>query len=278
MTRHSMTRHSMTRHSMTRHSMMMSCRAGAAAMAAGPTRWMARARRLGFGVVATLAIAGSAGQAADERFEVASIKAVRPTLADTVAALQQRDVARAKAAFAAYDSAWNGIEVYINTRSKEIYTVLEIDYQRKIAKALDAATPDMAALLADAQTMLAKYDEAIGLVSKAAPLNPLYDDVARLRMVRAHLREVIPALKAGDVAKARKSFEAFDSSWDSIEDLVKARSDDNYVAIEKGMIEIEQALMPEKPDAAKVTALVNDVMAKYNASLAEVVKEARSRP
>jgi len=96
--------------------------------------------------------------------------------------------------------------------------------------------------------------------------------------VRALLREVIPALKAGDVAQARKSFEAFDSSWDSIEDLVKARSDDNYVAIEKGMIEIEQALMPEKPDAAKVTALVNDVMAKYNASLAEVVKEARSRP
>jgi hypothetical protein len=159
-----------------------------------------------------------------------------------------------------------------------MYNLLELDYQRKIAKALDAATPDTAALLADAQTMLAKYDETIGLVSKAAPLNPLYDDVARLRMVRAHLREVIPALKAGDLAAARKSFEAFDNSWDSIEDLVKARSDDNYVAIEKGMIEIEQALMPEKPDAAKVTALVNDVMAKYNASLAEVVKEARSRP
>ena len=136
---------------MTRHSMMMPCRTGAAAFAVCPARWMARARRLGFGVVAILAIAGSAGQAADERFEVASIKAVRPTLVDTVAALQQRDVARAKAAFAAYDSAWNGIEVYINTRNKEMYNVLELDYQRKIAKALDAATPDTAALLADAQ-------------------------------------------------------------------------------------------------------------------------------
>ena len=48
------------------------------------------------------------------------------------------------------------------------------------------------------------------MVAKAAPLNPLYDDVARLRIVRAHLREVIPALKAGDVAKARKSFDEFD--------------------------------------------------------------------
>jgi hypothetical protein len=133
-------------------------------------------------------------------------------------------------------------------------------------------------VLADAQVMLAKYDELIGLVSKAAPLNPLYDDVARLRIVRAHLREVNPAMKAGDVAKARKSFEAFDTNWDSIEDLIKARSEDNYVAVEKGMIEIERALMPEKPDPAKVTALVNEVLAKYNASLAEVAKEARSRP
>ena len=95
--------------------------------------------------------------------------------------------------------------------------------------------------------------------------------------MRAHLREVVPALKAGNVAKARKSYEAFDENWDSIEDLVKARSEDNYVAVEKGMIEIEQALMPDKPDVAKVSALVNEVMAKYNASLAEVMKEARSK-
>ena len=78
--------------------------------------------------------------------------------------------------------------------------------------------------------------------------------------MRAHLREVPPALKAGKFDKARKSFKAFDDNWDSIEDLIKARSADAYVAIEKGMIEIEQALMPEKPDVAKATALVNDVM------------------
>jgi hypothetical protein len=235
-------------------------------------------RRAVLGVLASVVIGGVAQAADGERFEVTSIKAVRPALADTVAALEQRDVARARAAFDAYDSGWNGIEVYINTRSKEMYQFLEIDYQRKIAKALESASPDVSALLTDAKVMLAKYDEAIGLVSKAPPLNPLYDEVARLRIVRAHLREVVPALKAGNVARARKSYEAFDGSWDSIEDLVKARSADNYVAIEKGMIEIEQALMPEKPDLAKVTALVNEVMAKYNASLAEVVKEARSRP
>jgi hypothetical protein len=125
--------------------------------------------------------------------------------------------------------------------------------------------------------MLAKFDEAVTLFAAQPALNPLFDDVARLRIVRSHLREVPPALKAGNFAKARKSFQSFDDTWDSIEDLIKARSADAYVAIEKGMIEIEKALMPEKPDVAEVTALVNDVMAKYNVTVAEMLKEARSR-
>jgi len=203
---------------------------------------------------------------------------VRPTLVDTIAALQRRDIAGAKAAFEAYDSLWNGIETYVNTRSKDMYDTLEHVLQARIEKALNAPNADVAALLADAQMMLVKYDEAIDMVAKGAALNPLYDDIARLRMVRAHLREVVPALKAGNFDKARKSFAAFDASWDSIEDMVKARSADDYVAIEKGMIEIEKSLMPEKPDVAAATALVNGVMAKYNVTVTELIKQARSHP
>ena len=42
------------------------------------------------------------------------------------------------------------------------------------------------------------------------------------------------------------------------------------------MIEIEEVLTPEKPDAAKATALVNEVMRQYNAILAEIAKDARA--
>ena len=65
---------------------------------------MQRARRIGFGLFTTLAIVGFAGQApaADERFEVSSIKAVRATLVDTAAALQQGNIPKAKEAFEAY--------------------------------------------------------------------------------------------------------------------------------------------------------------------------------
>ena len=239
---------------------------------------MQRVRRIGFSFFTTLAIVGFAGQApaADERFEVSSIKAVRATLVETATALQQGNIAKAKEAFEAYDSAWNGVEVYVGTRSKPMYDKIELDLQARIDKALAQPTPDLAKLRADIQEMIGKYDEAIAMASSGAPLSPLFDDIARLRIERSHLREVNPALKAGNIAKARKSYAAFDTNWDSIEDLIKARSADAYVAVEKGMIQIEQALMPEKPDVAQVTALVTAVNTAYNSALAMLVKEAKA--
>jgi len=212
---------------------------------------------------------------ASERFEVSAVKAVRPTLARTLAAIEKKDLKAARAAFDDYDSEWNGIEVYINVRSRDLYEVIEHKLQAKVTEGLKAANPDWATLIADVQAMLAKYDEAIGMIEKGKPLHPLYDDVARLRIVRSNLREVPPALKVGDYAKARKSFNTFDEKWDSIEDLVKARSNEAYVAIESGMIQIDRALTAKEPDAAQVTGLVNGVLAKYNAIVAQVTREAR---
>lgn len=235
--------------------------------------------QIGSAIIAALALASGASQALAqaERFEITSIKAIRPTLVNTIAALQAGDFTRATAAFEAYDSAWNGIEVYVNVRSKAMYQTLEHEYQARITKGLDAPNPNVVSLLADVQAMLGKFDETVALISPMPPLNSFYDDVARLRIVRAHLREVPPALKVGNFAKARKSFQAFDDTWDSIEDLIKARNADSYVAIEKGMIEIEKALKPDKPEVAQVTAMVNEVMRLYNEVLAAIVKDARAR-
>jgi hypothetical protein len=240
---------------------------------------MEQVRHFGAILAAALVIVGSSGQSpasAQERFEVSGIKAVRPHIVNTIAALEKRDAAGARDAFEAYDSAWNGIEVYINVRSRDLYQTLEHGHQARISKGLEAASPDFTVLLPDARAMLGKYDEAIALVEKSPPLSALFDDVARLRIVRAHLREVPPALKAQNFAKARKSFQAFNDNWDSIEDLIKARSADSYVAVESGMIEIEKALMPDKPDVAQVTAVVSDIMNRYNAVVAEIAKEARA--
>src|SRR5258705_10551094 len=138
--------------------------------------------------------------------------------------------------------------MYVSTRSKDMYDALEHVLQARIEKAFSAPNPDAATLLADTQAILVKYDEAIDMVSKAAPINPLYDDIARLRIVRAHLREVVPAPKVGNFAKARKSFAAFDSTWDSIEAMIKTRTADDYGTTEKGRTDLEKALLRDRPD------------------------------
>jgi len=239
---------------------------------------MQRVRRIGFGLFAALAIVGYAGHAsaAEERFEVSSLKKVRPTIVAWIGALEKHDLKPSKDAAEAYDGAWNGVETYINFRSKATYDLLEHDLQDGIDKGLTSPNPDYAALTKQAQTLLAKFDEAVDTVAKAPPVSPLFDEVARLRIVRAPLRQVVPALKAGDVAKAKKSFDEFDNNWDSIEDLVKQRSADSYTSIEKAMVQVDNALMPDKPDVNQVTALVNDIMTKYNAIVGEITRDARA--
>ena len=212
---------------------------------------------------------------AQTRFEVTSLRAVRPILVKTIADLEKKDAAAAKADMENYDSAWNGVEVYVSTRSMDLYNEIEHHYQTAVTDALDKPNPNTASILADAKAMLAKYDEMLALVEKSAPLNRLYDDVARLRIERAHLREVTPALKAGNIGKARTSFEAFNDNWDNIEDLVKARSRESYDAIEKGMVTIERQLMPAKPDADAVIGTVTEVMTEYNKIVNQIAREAR---
>jgi hypothetical protein len=232
-------------------------------------------RRIGLVSVMFLGLIAGTASAQAARFEVTSIKAIRPTLVNTIAALQKKDIQAAKAAFEAYDSGWNGVEVYVNVRHPDVYKELEGGFQNRITAGLNSATPDATALLADAKAMLAKFDDEVAAIEKAPPLNRLYDDVTRLRIVRAHLREVTPALKTGKLAKAKDSFTAFDDNWDSIEDLIKERSTDAYVAIESGMIEVEKALMPAQPNVDNLITLVAGIMDRYNQIVAQITKEAR---
>src|SRR5258705_5767694 len=225
-----------------------------------------------------LAAPGYAGQARSggaARFEVTSLRSVRPILLKTIADLEKKDLAAAKADMENYDSAWNGVEVYVSTRSMDLYNEIEHHYQTAVTDALNKPNADAAAILADAKAMLAKYDEMLAFVEKAAPLNRLYDDVARLRIERAHLREVTPALKASNLAKAKRSFDAFNDNWDNIEDLVKARSRESYDTIEKGMVTIERQLMPAKPNTDAITATVTEVMTEYNKIVTQITREAR---
>src|ERR1043166_2219760 len=98
------------------------------------TKMIRKLCHIGSAIIAALVLAGSASRASakSERFDITTIKPTRPTLVNPIAALRAGDVARAKAAFEAYDSAWNGIEVYINVRSKAASQTLEHEYKPRL--------------------------------------------------------------------------------------------------------------------------------------------------
>jgi len=211
-----------------------------------------------------------------EKKEVTLVKTARPPLASTVDALQKGDLAAAQKAFAQYDPAWNGIEVYVNYRSTQMYSDLEADLEAKVQAALDAPQAKAADVLPIAQALLAKYDDAIKLVQTGPAISPLFDDVAAIRMARAPLRAVGPALKAGDIASAKSSYLLFQTKWSDVEDLIHARSSDAYSQIEGAMAKANTAFQKNNPDAAELTPLVATVLERYNFGLNFVNASARS--
>lgn len=210
-----------------------------------------------------------------ESKEVTLVKSVRPILANTVSALQKGDIAAAKAAWALYDGAWNGIEVYINFRSLPTYQDIETNWQAKINQAFAGAQPKAAEILPLAQAMLAKYDEAIQIVQSGPAISPLFDDVADLRIARAPLRQVAPALASGDLAAAKVSFNAFAQAWPKVSALIKLRSEDAYQETTQSVAQVNAAWQKAPPVTAELTPLVAAVTARFNYGLNLVTTAAR---
>src|SRR6476660_2995935 len=161
-----------------------------------------------------LSPAGYAGQAraggGAARFEVTSLREVRPTITKLIADLQKKDQAAAKADIEAFDAAWIGVEVYVNTRNMDMYNDIEHNWEAKLTKELGEPNADLAGAVSDAQALLKAYDGMLDYVAKAAPLNAKFDDVARLRIERSHLRAAQTFLNEGKVATAKQAWTACD--------------------------------------------------------------------
>ncbi len=175
-------------------------------------------------VATTAAPAGTAATPANATREVELVRSVRPAIDRLTEALRKNDLAGSRQAYEAYDAAWNGIEVYVNFRSRELYNALEQDLQAKIADGLRAPEPRLADLVPASEALARKYDEAIALVQKGPALSPLFDDLATLRIVRSDLRVTSASLTAGDLPKARTSFAAFQANYAKAQPLLKVRS------------------------------------------------------
>lgn len=229
-------------------------------------------------VVASKAPAPAAPTAAvsGQTKEVQVLNAVRPNLTNLVDALQKGDAPAASKALKGYDTAWNGVEVYVNVRCPDCYAQLETVLQAKVTELLGATPPNVKDALPQAQALLAKWDDTMKLVQGGPAISPLFDDVAALRILRTNtLRDATPALKAGDVATAKGLIQTFINRWDEVEDIIKARSNDAYADIEGAMSKINPALQRADPTAAELTPLLATLVDRNNYGISLVNAAAR---
>jgi high-affinity iron transporter len=182
-------------------------------------------------------------------------------------ALAANDIVGAREAMDAYDADWNGIEVYVNFRSRDLYADIESHYESDIVSALDGTNPDASQILPMLQAMLGRYDEAIHLSDTGAPLSPLFDDLATLRTVRAPLRNVSAALKAGDATKANTGLAEFKWRWPRAQPLLAKYAPDALQQTTDAMAQLDaQPLAPGGIDR---------LLTSYNAGINVVNDAAR---
>ena len=62
------------------------------------------------------------------------------------------------------------------------------------------------------------------------------------------------AVTSGNFVQAKKEFDKFEDAWKEVEDGIKAKSRDNYEAVEKSMDEISSELKASKPQKDKLLA------------------------
>ncbi len=206
--------------------------------------------------------------------EVALVSAVRPTLVTTQDLVKKGDIAGAQAAFIGYNAAWNGVEVYTNYRSRALYAELETELEANVQAALAAPQPSAATLVPLLDQMIAKYDEVIRLSAEGPAISPLFDDVAAIRMTRASLRQVSPALKSGNVATANAQYAIFQKDWPNAEPLLH-RSTDAFAEISAAKNSSDAAFKAERP-AAELATLVDALSERYNYGLGLVNVAARN--
>ncbi len=72
------------------------------------------------------------------------------------------------------------------------------------------------------------------------------------------------AVKSGDFVQAKKEFDKFEDVWKEVEDGIKAKSRNNYDAVEKSMDEISGELKAAKPQKDKLLASLQSLEKTIN--------------
>jgi hypothetical protein len=87
--------------------------------------------------------------------------------------------------------------------------------------------------------------------AQEAPAGPVAQPLA---LAAQNIDAALAALNAGDVARARQYYGAYDDAWDALEDNVRGPHPDVYDTIERAMDDVDETLLKvDTPSPAVAT-------------------------
>ena len=98
--------------------------------------------------------------------QLAELRDVRLPLRHTIAALKMADVATAKTEYKKFDDRWDDVESYVKDRSADMYRQVEDQMSQVSVALLKQQSPSASQVLPLAESLLAKYNDALKLVSE----------------------------------------------------------------------------------------------------------------
>ncbi len=224
----------------------------------------------------TLAPATTAAASASESLEATRLATARPKLEALTAALAAGDLEASHDALEAYDAVWNGNEIYIQYRSLSTYLKLEADLQVAIEEGLASDAPNFAEMKTISEELSAVFEGSIAAAEQGPALNPLFDDLATVRIIRADLRITNAALDDGKVEKAAEYFATFaENFFNDAYPLLKLRNEESAEVTEIAVDDAVAAFADATKSAEDLASLTGKVLSEYNYGVGLVNAAAR---
>jgi predicted hydrocarbon binding protein len=212
--------------------------------------------------------AATAAPAVKVTKELTLMRPVAVPIVGTLDALKKGDVAGAKKIFLDYSNGWKGIEVYVKTRSAQLYDLIEVQNEAKANKLFEDPKANPADIIPYVEGVQKGYSDALKLAEANPNYNPILDEIAGMRILRVNLQTAIAALKAEDLATAKAAYKKFYDGWDDVENSVMSRNKDIYTDIEAKMgIVARDLLETDKPVLATAAASADALQQRYNDGL-----------
>jgi high-affinity iron transporter len=184
------------------------------------------------------------------------VKALVPSMKQSLAAVEAGDFAKAKQSFDRFNTGWKQAEGPLRNENFTFYGKVEAKISTTRI-ALNTEPPNVEKAKSGLQDLITALESyAAGNVQADSAPASTSSSIADIQVLLKQVQEDVEAKKAGDAAD---KMDRVITDWPSVEGEVITRSQDAYQRIETKMTAIPSLILSATPDLAKASQLLGEL-------------------